>query len=73
MSACACARVCALAGARAGARVMVHLCLYVRERTGACVGAHACALEGGGLRMCGRACVRSRIMHVCFTIFDYLI
>ena len=34
------------------------MCLGVRERTRACLGAHACVREGAGSRTCGCACVR---------------
>ena len=62
---CACVCQLADAGVRAGMRVRVRMCLLVRvtERTRACVGAHACALEGtcsrgAGVRACGCADVR---------------
>ena len=53
VSACVCACGC---GAWAGVRM--HMCLCVRERVCAREGAHACALEAAGSRMCGLSCVR---------------
>ena len=51
--ACGCGRVYEWTRVRACPRVRVRMCLCVRERVWARVGAHACALETAGSSTCG--------------------
>ena len=57
--------------ADAGACVRVRMCLCVPERTRACVGAHAFALEGAGSRTYGCVGVRACLPLLCMYDLPY--